>query len=100
VKYTDLPSSTRPVPYIEELPVPNPPGNLTFSDQNSDSNAYHGQQEKDNIDCDPTLEASCSSSESNLLIEENLNEIGSDLNLSKTQSQLLGSRLKWWNLLH
>jgi hypothetical protein len=22
------------------------------------------------------------------------------LNLSKTQSQLLGSRLKWWNLLH
>jgi len=59
-KQTDLPSAMTPVPRSEELPVPKPPENLTFSDDNSDSDG-HGQQEGDYVDCDPTYQASYSS---------------------------------------
>jgi hypothetical protein len=62
VKYPHLPSSVRHVPHSKELPVPKPPENLTFSDVTSDSEEDHGQQE-DNVECDLTFEASCSSSE-------------------------------------
>jgi hypothetical protein len=41
--------------------------NLTFSDDSSNSDEDHGQQEEDNFDCDPTFEARCSSSEHQLL---------------------------------
>ena len=36
-KHTDLPSAMRPLPHSEELPVLQPPENLTFIDDNSDS---------------------------------------------------------------
>jgi hypothetical protein len=83
VKYPDFPSAIRPVPHSEELFVPKPPENLTFSDDSSDSNEVHGQQEGDNVDCDPTFEASCSSSESHLLTQGDLNDLVCDFNLSK-----------------
>jgi hypothetical protein len=67
VKYSDLPSAMRPVPQSEELLVLKPPENLTFSDDSSDSDEDHMQQDGDNVDCDPTFEASCSSSETHLL---------------------------------
>jgi hypothetical protein len=45
MKYPDLPLAMRPVSHKEELPVPKPPENLTFNDDNSDSGKYYGQQE-------------------------------------------------------
>jgi hypothetical protein len=60
VKCPDLPSAIRPVPHSEELPVPKLPENLTFNDDKSDSDD-HGQQEGDNVDRDPTFQASYSS---------------------------------------
>jgi len=65
VKCPDLPSAIRPVPHSEELPVPKPPENLTFSDDKSDSDD-HGQQEGDNVDRNPTFQASYSSSKPHL----------------------------------
>ena len=62
VKYPDLPSAMRHVPHTRELPVPKPPENLTFSVESSDSEEDHRQQ-GDNVECDLTFEASCSSSE-------------------------------------
>jgi hypothetical protein len=82
VKYPDLPSAMRPVPQSEEFIVPKPPKNLTFSDDNSDSDKDHGQEEGDNVDCNPTFEASCSPSETHLLIQGDLKGIVRDLNLS------------------
>jgi hypothetical protein len=67
VKYPDFPSAIRPVPHSEVLPVPKPPEKRTFSDDSSDSDEVHGQQEGDNVDCDLTFEASSSSSEPHLL---------------------------------
>jgi len=71
----------RPVPHKEEFPVPEPPENLTFSDGNYDS-VDHGQQEGDNVACDPTFEASCSSSEPRSLTQGDTNDLARVLNLS------------------
>jgi len=67
VKYPILEPAMRPIPHSEQLPVPKPPENPTFSDDNSDSDEDRGQQEWDNVDCNLTFEASSSSSEPSLL---------------------------------
>ena len=99
VKYQDLLSTIRSVPHSEEVPAPKPPENLTFSDVNSNSDEDHGEQERDNVGCDLTFEASCSSSEPHLLRQGDLNDHVRDLNLPQTQAELLVCRLKGWNLL-
>jgi len=55
----------------------------SLSDNNSDYDEGHGQQEEENFYCDPTFEASCFSSEPNLLTQGDLNSLIRDLNLSK-----------------
>jgi hypothetical protein len=74
---------------VKILSVPNSPVNLTFSDDNSNSDEDHGQQEGENVDCDPTFEASCSSSESHLLTQGYLNDLVRDLNLTEKQAEFL-----------
>jgi hypothetical protein len=49
VKYPDLSSVMRHVPYSKELPEPQPPEYLTFSDDSSDSEKHHRQQ-GDNVE--------------------------------------------------
>jgi len=51
------------------------------------------------MDCDPTFARACSSNEPHLLTQGDLNDIVRRLNLSKKQAELLGPRLKGWNLL-
>jgi len=91
VNYPDLPSALRPVPYSEELPVPKHLEILTFNDENSNSDKDCRQQERDNTDCIPTFEASCSSSELHLISQGFLNDLVSDMNLSKKQAEPSGS---------
>jgi len=74
---------------VKILSVPNSPVNLTFRDDNSNSDEDHGQQEGENVDCDPTFEASCSSSESHLLTQGYLNDLVRDLNLTEKQAEFL-----------
>jgi len=87
----------RPVPHSAELPVPKPPTNLTLSD--SESSDEDVGQANNNMDCDPTFAGACSSNEPHLLTQGDLNDIVRDMNLSKKQAELLGSRLKSWDLL-
>ena len=47
-----------------------------------------------NMHCDPRFAGVCSSNEPHLLTQGDLNDIVHDLNLSKKQAELLGSRLK------
>jgi len=47
----------RPVWQSEELHLPKPLENLISSDDNSDSDKGHRQQEGDNVDCNLTFEA-------------------------------------------
>jgi len=97
VQYPNLPSVMRPVPHKVELLVPKPPTNMMQSD--SDSSDEDVGQAKNNMDCDPIFAGACSSTERYLLTQGDLNEIVHDLNLSKKQAELLGSRVKGWNLL-
>ena len=71
---------------------------LSLSDNESSDKDV--SQANNSMDCDPTFAGACSSNESHLLTQGDLNEIIHDLNLSKKQGELLGSRLKGWNLLH
>jgi len=70
---------------------------MTLSDSES-SDEDVGQANK-NMDCDPTSAGASSSNEPHLLTQGDLNDIVRDLNLSKKQAELLGSRLKGLNLL-
>jgi len=97
VQYPNLPSAMRPVPHSAELPVPKPLRNMTLSD--SESSDEDVGQANSNMDCDPTFAGRSSSNEPHLLTQGNLNDIVRDLNLSKKQADILGSRLKGWNLL-
>jgi len=97
VQYPYLPSAMRPVPHSVELPVPKPLTNMTLSD--SESNDEDVGQANNNMDCDPTFTGASSSIGPHLLTQGDLNDIVRDLNLSKKQAELLGSRLKGWNLL-
>ena len=97
VQYPNLPSAMRPVPHSVELPVSKPPTNMTLSD--SESSDEDVGQANNNMDCDPTFAGASSSNEPHLLTQGDLNDIIHDLNLSKKQAELLGSRLKGWNLL-
>ena len=96
VKYPNLPSAMRPVPHSEDLPIPHPPTHLTLEDESEHVAATEiPNEERD----DPTFETSTSSCEPHLLTQGELNDLVRDLKLSKTQAELLGSRLKGWNLL-
>jgi len=81
----------RPVPHSEELPVSKPPTNMTLSD--SESSDEDVGQANNNMDCDPTFAGACASNEPHLLTQRDLNVNVRDLNLSKKQAELLGSRL-------
>jgi hypothetical protein len=70
---------------------------LWMSDSES-SDEDVGQANK-NMDCDPTFAGACSSIEPHLLTQGGLNYFVRDLNLSNKQAELLGCRLKGWDLL-
>jgi len=65
---------------------------------NSESSDEDVGQANSDMDCDPTFAGASSSNEPHLLTQGDLN-IVRDFNLSKKQAELLGSRLKGWNLL-
>jgi len=88
----------RPVSHSVELPVPKPPTNMMLSD--SESSDEDVGQANNNMDCDPTFAGACSSNETHQLTQGDLNDIVHNFNLSKKQAELLGSKLKGWNLLH
>jgi hypothetical protein len=60
LKYPDLPFAMRPVPHSEEFHVPKPPENLILM-------KITDNKQGASVDCDLTVEASCSSSEPHLL---------------------------------
>ena len=65
----------------------------------NDSSDEDVGQANNNMDCDSIFTENFSSNEPHPLTQGDLNDIVRDLNLSKKQAELLGSRLKGWNLL-
>ena len=92
INYPNLPSAIRPVPHSVDLPVPIPPQKCEAEAALSSSDDSDGDiQEEEYI---PST-----SSVPHLINQNDLNDLARDLNLSKNQAELLGSRLQQWNLL-
>ncbi|GFT14230.1 uncharacterized protein TNCV_4591051 [Trichonephila clavipes] len=94
--YPDLQSAMRPVPHSEESPIPKPPEHVTLDEESSDFD--RSKEEEETVCGDTAFEPSCSS-EPHLLTQKDLKDPKRDLKLSKKQFEMLGFRLKGWNLL-
>ena len=86
----------RPVPHSENLLIPHPPTHLTLEEESELKAATEFPKEEHD---DATFETSTSSCEHHLLSQGELNDLVWDLKLSQKQAELLGSRLRGWNLL-
>ena len=92
--YPNLNSALRPIAHNEDLPVPTPPKKFDAAEQSGTSGS---EPEGAAVDAEykpPTL-----STAPHLITQGELNDLTRDLSLSKNQAELLGSRLKQWNLL-
>ena len=94
IQYPNIPSAIRPVPHGEILPVPKAPEKYTLDldKQEIESSEFPMSSQESYI-------ASCISHEPHFISQNELNDLVWDLELSKTKSELLGSRLQQWNLL-
>ncbi|KAL7851918.1 hypothetical protein SRHO_G00177030 [Serrasalmus rhombeus] len=94
VTYPDIPSSIAPVPHCPELPVPTPPDRATPpSEESSRSDTQEDVEDHDF--------SSCADEEWKPYYpnQKDLNDLIRDLGLTKSNAELLTSRLKQWNLL-
>lgn len=102
VQYPNLPSASRPVKHSDELPVPKPRNSWTGDEEpeSADSSSDHTDFIQ-KIENDPLFDVpGCSTStEPHRISQAELNDLVRDLHLAKSQSELLASRLKGWNLL-
>ncbi|KAI6651156.1 hypothetical protein LOD99_5507 [Oopsacas minuta] len=87
IAYPDVPSAIRPVPHSEDLPVPVPLEILDISSDNDSSR-----------DSDEYILPSDDNSPQ-LFDQDDLDDLIRDLNLPKSSSEILASRLKEKNLL-
>ncbi|XP_037400093.1 uncharacterized protein LOC119264997 isoform X2 [Pygocentrus nattereri] len=94
VTYPDIPSSIAPVPHCPELPVPTLPDRATPpSEESSRSDTQEDVEDHDF--------SSCADEERKPYYpnQKDLNDLIRDLGLTKSNAELLTSRLKQWNLL-
>ena len=92
--YPNLPSAIRPVPHSVDLPVPvTPPCSPELKGKSSENS------ENSSCDSDDTFQLSQGATKPHLISQEDLNDLVQDLNLTKSNSKLLASRLQQWNLL-
>ena len=98
IQYPNLLSAMRPVPHDDNLPVPKPPADWTLESGEDDDDEREVAENMDTEgDNDPEFQPP--ESYPHLITQPELNDLVRDLNLSKRQSELLGSRLQEWNLL-
>jgi hypothetical protein len=89
--YPNVPSSLAPVPHSEELPVPTPPQSVEAAAVPLDLDSPGDVSD----DCDfedPNLQPHFPN-------QQELDDLVRDLGLTKSNAELLTSRLKEWNLL-
>jgi len=91
VVYPDVPSAIKPVPHGPGIPIPKPPGGISKMEFYSSTESEESEQDMWN--------AEQSSNEPKPLTQLQLNDLTRDLNLTKESAQLLGSRLREYNLL-
>ena len=98
IQFPNIPSAILPVLHGEILPVPKAPEKYTLDsdEQEIESSASSGEF---SMSSQESYVASCISHEPHFISQNELNDLVRDLELLKTKSELLGSRLQQWNLL-
>lgn len=95
IVYPDIPSSIAPVPHCPELPIPTPPK----SDQPSSGDSSESDSMKDIGDSDCDFTEAVDERRPYFPNQKDVNDLIRDLGLTKSNAELLTSRLKQWNLL-
>jgi hypothetical protein len=88
IVYPNFPSAVRPVAHDVNIPVPSPNSTNSASDISDSVSSISGLSHNYVLESEPIL-----------INQKMLNDLVRDLDLSKQKSELLGSRLKEWNLL-
>ena len=83
------------MPHDGSLPLPQPPAD--WSKPDDDETVMGDEMRWENV-VDPDFQVG-TSTEPHVITQAELNDLVRDLNLSKRQAELLGSRLQGWNLL-
>jgi hypothetical protein len=95
-----MPSALRPVPHGEEISVPENPKEFTIdSDDGDESESTSGSPETPTSSEPHVSHIRSSAPQPHILTQEEMNDLVRDLELSKSKAELLGSRLKQWNIL-
>lgn len=94
ITYPNLPSATRPVPHAEALPIPSPMDVSNQEHVETEMEEYISELSDTDEEYLPSHENT-----PHLINQLELNDLVRDLNLSKTQAEILGSRLQGWKLL-
>lgn len=100
IQYPDIASVTKPVLHSEGVPYPSLPS--TSSKENEPElmeTEMDGTISSQDINLDDLHEFEFKDSEPHLISQSELNDLIRDLQLSKSKSELLASRLQQWNLL-
>ena len=97
VIYPNLPLATSSVLHSDGLRVLKPPNNVTMDRYNSYNDEILLNQVGEGTDSDTILNKA--SSEPHFITRADLNVLVRDLNLSKSQDEILALRLKGWTFL-
>ena len=95
----NIPSALCPVPQGEGIPIPKPSKEFTINSDEGEGESTLGSPELPACTKAHVSHVTSFSPQPYILIQEELNDLVHDLELSKSKAELLGSRLKQWNLL-
>ena len=95
--YPNILSAIRPVPHTEDLPVPVLPQQYILDSDEPTENWEKKPQSSTSTDAD--FGADLQYNEFHRITQEELSDLIRDLDLPKSKTELLGSRLQQWNFL-
>ncbi|GBM48470.1 hypothetical protein AVEN_98999-1 [Araneus ventricosus] len=99
IQYPNIPSAVRPVRHNESFPIPLAPKTYILQPETDFENFEPQPGPSTSTDDDEEYPADLVHRQLQLVTELQLNDLVRDLELPKSKSQLLGSRLQQWNLL-
>jgi hypothetical protein len=100
VVYPNIPSALLPVPHGEGISVLEPPKEFTIDSDDEDEGKSTSGFPEPTASTEPHFSHSLSSvPQPHILTHDEVNDLIRDLELFKSKAELLGSRLKQWNLL-
>jgi len=100
IVYPNIPSTLRPVPHSEGISIPKPLKEFTIDSDDEDEGELSSGSPEPPASTEPHASHGRSSApQPYILMQDELNDFVHDLELFKSKAELLGSRLKQWNLL-